>query len=315
MKFTQLSHVQRKTLIRAQETPDGYLIDPETNTRTVAAMINQGLATRAETRGEHQGHFLTGTGEIARRQAQYVDNGMSEHMCSACTHTAVFVLSYNERRSTKEKSCAVHVGSLLEAALRSGSGHSVNVQAAKPPKEERRSTLRSIYITATMRAAAYWALRTGLEEGHEPFLIYVDDAKRRVGNATKKALHSRGFAVPDGEGRFFLTELGRDLAAEEWERVHGLRPPTPLYHRTSPEAAHALAQGAPWTPDPRANGPDADYVWFSDRRNGSAEGYGDGVVRVLLHVEEAWLDDEYPDGECHYRVPLKELKGVRRILG
>lgn len=70
-----------------------------------------------------------------------------------------------------------------------------------------------------------------------------------------------------------------------------------LYHRTTPEAAAAVyASGCMVS---RENTREA---YFSTRRDGHAEGYGEGVVAVAVHRVHAELDDEFPDGERHYRV-------------
>lgn len=72
-----------------------------------------------------------------------------------------------------------------------------------------------------------------------------------------------------------------------------------LYHRTSPEAAaEILASGRLVT---REN---TRQAYASTRPNGHAAGYGAAVVQLLVAESDAELDDEFPDGERHYRVPL-----------
>lgn len=72
-----------------------------------------------------------------------------------------------------------------------------------------------------------------------------------------------------------------------------------LYHRTSIDAARAiLASGRFVT---RENTREA---FASNRVDGQAIGYGDAVVHVRVDEDDAQLDDEFPDGELHYRIPL-----------
>ena len=76
-----------------------------------------------------------------------------------------------------------------------------------------------------------------------------------------------------------------------------------LYHRTTPEAAaQILATGRM---DSRENTREA---YFSTRREGHAEGYGEGVVHLRIPRYLAELEDEFPDGEQHYRVMVADLR-------
>lgn len=70
-----------------------------------------------------------------------------------------------------------------------------------------------------------------------------------------------------------------------------------LYHRTTPEAAAVIYSTGRW--QSREN---TQEVYFSTRRDGQTDGYGDGVVHVRVPVAIAELEDEFPDGEEHYRV-------------
>ncbi|TDE88172.1 hypothetical protein EXU48_23925 [Occultella glacieicola] len=73
-----------------------------------------------------------------------------------------------------------------------------------------------------------------------------------------------------------------------------------LYHRTTEEAARAiLASGRFLT---RENTPEAFASTHFDSE--AAAGYGDAVVHVRVDDVDAQLDDEFPDGEQHYRIPL-----------
>lgn len=50
-------------------------------------------------------------------------------------------------------------------------------------------------------------------------------------------------------------------------------------------------------------------AYFSTKRDGGqATGYGDAVVHVRVSKNMAQLDDEFPDGEQHYRIPVSQLK-------
>ena len=72
-----------------------------------------------------------------------------------------------------------------------------------------------------------------------------------------------------------------------------------LYHRTSEDAARAIvATGRFLT---RENTPEA-YV--STHVDGSA------VVHVRVDEADAQLEDEFPDGELHYRIPLDRAEVV-----
>lgn len=82
-----------------------------------------------------------------------------------------------------------------------------------------------------------------------------------------------------------------------------------LYHYTTPEAAERI----------RATGTMVgleDGLFFTNRRGGYASGYGAAVVE--LHVPDALLqlDDEFPDGEQHFRIPVRAraIIDVRRWL-
>lgn len=80
-----------------------------------------------------------------------------------------------------------------------------------------------------------------------------------------------------------------------------------LYHRTTPEAAEAIRR------DKRMNAKEADgsTYWSTSRGDGPDSvtgGYGSGVVHVRVPEHLAELEDEFPDGEQHYRVHRDALK-------
>ena len=71
-----------------------------------------------------------------------------------------------------------------------------------------------------------------------------------------------------------------------------------LYHRTTPAAAAAILAGARM-----ASKENQDSSYFSTSATGQAEGYGEAVVIIRVPIDLIELDDEFPDGEQHYRVP------------
>lgn len=83
-----------------------------------------------------------------------------------------------------------------------------------------------------------------------------------------------------------------------------------LYHRTTPEAAEEiLRQGRMTSKENPAR------AYFSTSPTGQGEGYGEAVVHVRVPKEHAELDDEFPDGEQHYAVPLHRLTRKNFVLG
>lgn len=76
-----------------------------------------------------------------------------------------------------------------------------------------------------------------------------------------------------------------------------------LYHMTSPQAAAEIYPNGPFI-SKEADG----SVYFSDRVDGYAAGYGEAWVCVDVPELIAELDDEFPDGELHYRINLQDLR-------
>lgn len=75
-----------------------------------------------------------------------------------------------------------------------------------------------------------------------------------------------------------------------------------LYHRTTGEAAERITSSGRM--HSREN---SDESYFSTRVDGQTDGYGATVVWVRVPEELAALDDEFPDGEQHYRVPNAQI--------
>lgn len=78
-----------------------------------------------------------------------------------------------------------------------------------------------------------------------------------------------------------------------------------LYHRTSEEAARALVESGRFLT--RENTREA---FASTHVDGQAMGHGDAIVHVRVDEADAQLDDEFPDGEQHYRIPLDRAEIV-----
>lgn len=78
-----------------------------------------------------------------------------------------------------------------------------------------------------------------------------------------------------------------------------------LYHRTTPEHAAAILHAGRFMT--RENTPEA---FVSNRVAGQATGYGAAVVHVRVRESAAELDDEFPDGEQHFRIPLRGAQVV-----
>lgn len=82
-----------------------------------------------------------------------------------------------------------------------------------------------------------------------------------------------------------------------------------LYHRTSKEAAEAIT--ATGTMITKENTPE---VYFSTvAEGGHGEGYGEAVIWIRVPEDAVEIDDEFPDGEQHYRVPIKEVNAKRML--
>jgi hypothetical protein len=79
-----------------------------------------------------------------------------------------------------------------------------------------------------------------------------------------------------------------------------------LYHHTSREAAVAIQATGMFTSREVRSG--RHEVCFTNRRGGMAAGFGSSVVLVRIPEDCARLDDEFPDGEQHYRVYADEIR-------
>lgn len=76
-----------------------------------------------------------------------------------------------------------------------------------------------------------------------------------------------------------------------------------LYHRTTGDAAAGIYAEKRM----RSRENTAETYW-SNRPDGQATGYGPAVVHIRVPEHLAELEDEFPDGELHYRVPARALR-------
>lgn len=82
-----------------------------------------------------------------------------------------------------------------------------------------------------------------------------------------------------------------------------------LYHRTTPEALEAITASGTMTT--RENTPEVYFSTVSE--GGHGDGYGSAVVWIRVPEDSVELDDEFPDGEQHFRVPIKEITKDRML--
>lgn len=77
-----------------------------------------------------------------------------------------------------------------------------------------------------------------------------------------------------------------------------------LFHRTTPEQAEAIAQTG------RFDSKEHDgSVYFSDRERGEySVDYGKGCVRVVMPATLVKPDDEFDDGERHFRARANQIR-------
>ena len=78
-----------------------------------------------------------------------------------------------------------------------------------------------------------------------------------------------------------------------------------LYHRTTEEAARAIIE----TGDIQTL-ENTGEMFGSTHIDGQAVGYGPAVVHIRVDEEHAQLDDEFPDGELHFRIDPRYVRVV-----
>lgn len=77
-----------------------------------------------------------------------------------------------------------------------------------------------------------------------------------------------------------------------------------VWHRTTPEAAKSIRDSGKFTPK-------EDGIFFTDKIDGPASfGYGDDAVEFSIPESRLQIDDEFPDGERHFRFPAKQGKEI-----
>lgn len=81
-----------------------------------------------------------------------------------------------------------------------------------------------------------------------------------------------------------------ELTPDEWGSLIS------LYHFTTPQAARVIVETRQW-----GSAENTGEVYASTRKDGQATGYGSAYVHVILPRACVTLDDEFPDGEEHYR--------------
>lgn len=82
-----------------------------------------------------------------------------------------------------------------------------------------------------------------------------------------------------------------------------------LYHRTTPEALEAITASGTMTT--KENTPEVYFSTVSE--GGQGDGYGSAVVWIRVPEDSVEIDDEFPDGEQHFRVPIKEITKERML--
>lgn len=75
-----------------------------------------------------------------------------------------------------------------------------------------------------------------------------------------------------------------------------------VYHRTSQAARAEIMESRRFKSHERGE------VCVSDTLNGQTGGYGDSVVTLDIPDHLLAIDDEFPSGECHYRIQASAIK-------
>jgi hypothetical protein len=82
-----------------------------------------------------------------------------------------------------------------------------------------------------------------------------------------------------------------------------------LYHRTTPEALAAITESGKMVT--KENTPEVFFSTVSE--GGQGDGYGSAVVWIRVPEDDVEIDDEFPDGEQHFRVPIKSVTKSRML--
>lgn len=178
------------------------------------------------------------------------------------------------------------------------------------------------FLEAALKRAAEDYERRAL--GNEPGGLVVSDGFARHERSWDQA---RGIALEgiDRLGPHFAQMNGTD--ADEWAQIEAgscvevlgvnyviegctghrcqVKPEwVTLYHRTSEERAGQIRAERAFTSRERPG-----FVYFSDRPDGAyAAGYGSAVVAVTVPAGMALPEDEFDDGERHFRVEASKIR-------
>lgn len=80
-----------------------------------------------------------------------------------------------------------------------------------------------------------------------------------------------------------------------------------LFHRTSASAAQTIL--STYSMRSQENTDEAFFSTFNGtEEDAQGSGYGDAVVWIRVPEDEVEIDDEFPSGEEHYRVPFSAMK-------
>ena len=108
------------------------------------------------------------------------------------------------------------------------------------------------------------------------------------------------------DGGSCIEVLGINYVIEGCDReVCQVRPAwVTLYHRTTPERAAQIRAERAFVSRERPA-----FVYFTDRAEGGyADGYGSAVVAVTVPAGMALPEDEFGDGERHFRVEASKIR-------
>ncbi|MEO2122420.1 MAG: hypothetical protein ABGY10_03750 [bacterium] len=75
-----------------------------------------------------------------------------------------------------------------------------------------------------------------------------------------------------------------------------------LYHRTTPEAAQRMRESGEFVSRENTN-----ETFFSNKKEGQAEGYGDAIVEVRVPAQQVRINDAFRDGEIHVAVSNDDI--------
>jgi hypothetical protein len=77
-----------------------------------------------------------------------------------------------------------------------------------------------------------------------------------------------------------------------------------LYHGTSPANAQAIVQSGQW----QTNYGSGELYFSTDPRSNYISGFGTAVVHVRVPENIAAPEDEFPNGEMHYTINMRDMR-------